>query len=41
MIDNADIFCLLKVKQSSTFIPFTKATPLTRYGSIIESRNDD
>jgi len=41
MIDNAYKYSLLAVKQSFTIIPLAKATFLTRYGSIIESRNDD
>ena len=34
MIDNAYINHLLKVKQSFTLIPYTKASSLTRDGSI-------
>ena len=41
MIDNAYKYSLLAVKQSFTIIPLAKATFLTRYGSIIESRDDD
>jgi len=41
MIDNAYIFCLLKVKQSVTLIPLTKATSLTRDRGMEESIEND
>jgi len=41
MIDNADIYRLLKAKQSFTLILHTEATSLTRDESIIESKTYD
>ncbi len=41
MIDNAYKYCLLKVKQSSTLIPLTKARSLMRDGGTKESIQND